>query len=168
MSAPGQAPITDMNPSVAEMEARVARFQHLQPTHDYLDAAIPGAERTTLRVVSTTPDAPIAADGFHMNLVLCEPGKCAPLHNHLTTEFFVPLTGRWEVFWGPQGERRVELGAWDTVSIPPGVSRGFRNISDAPAYLMGIASGQDPGEINWPAHIKAAAAKVGVILPGKD
>jgi hypothetical protein len=40
------APITDANPSVADMEARVARFAALQPTDDYLDSAIPGCERT--------------------------------------------------------------------------------------------------------------------------
>ena len=40
-----RAGITDANPSVAEMEARVARFQRLVPTDDYVDAAIPGGKR---------------------------------------------------------------------------------------------------------------------------
>ena len=31
------APITDANPTVAEMEARVARFKSLATTDDYLD-----------------------------------------------------------------------------------------------------------------------------------
>jgi hypothetical protein len=48
---PATAPITDANPSVAEMEARVARFTRLQPTQDYVDAAIPGCVRTTWRVL---------------------------------------------------------------------------------------------------------------------
>lgn len=160
-----QAPITSLNPSVAEMEARVARFSKLEPTADYIDAAIPGCERTTYRVLGAQPGAPLAAEGFHMNLVHCEPGKSAPLHNHLTQEVFVALSGRWEVFWGPEGTRSVVLDAWDTVSIPPGVSRGFRNIGSEPAYLMGMASGADPGMINWPARVRAAAAAVGVQLP---
>jgi mannose-6-phosphate isomerase-like protein (cupin superfamily) len=160
-----QAPITDANPTVAEMEARVARFRRLEPTHDYIDAAIPGCERTTWRVLGHPPDAPLAAEGFHLNIVHCEPGKSAPLHNHLTQEVFVALTGRWQIFWGPQGERSVVLEAWDTVSVPPGVSRGFRNVGSEPAYLMGMASGQDPGMINWPATVRAAAAAVGVTLP---
>jgi hypothetical protein len=42
------APITDANPSVADMEAQVARFHDLQPTAHYIDSAIPGCERTTL------------------------------------------------------------------------------------------------------------------------
>jgi mannose-6-phosphate isomerase-like protein (cupin superfamily) len=160
-----QAPITDLNPSVAEMEARVARFGKLEATGDYADAAIPGCERTTYRVLGTQPGAPLAAEGFHMNLVHCEPGKSAPLHNHLTQEVFVALTGRWEVFWGPEGERSLVLEPWDTVSIPPGVSRGFRNVGSEPAWLLGMASGADPGMINWPAPVRAAAAAVGVQLP---
>ena len=100
-----------------------------------------------------------------MSLVHCDPGKSAPLHNHLTQEVFVALTGRWEVFWGPEGSRSVTLEPWDTVSIPPGVSRGFRNVGSEPAYLMGMASGQDPGMINWPDPVRAAAQAAGVHLP---
>jgi mannose-6-phosphate isomerase-like protein (cupin superfamily) len=160
------AVITDANPSVAEMEGRVARFKALMPTNEYVDAAIPGCERTTYRVIGHGLEAPLAAEGFHMNLVCCEPGKAAPLHSHLTQEVFVALSGRWEVFWGPTGERHVILEAWDTISIPPGVSRGFRNIGSESAYLMGMASGHDPGNINWPASVRAAALAAGVALPG--
>ena len=159
------APITDLNPTLEEMAARVARFRELVPTADYVDSAIPGCERTTLRVLGHRPHAPLAADGFHMSFVRCEPGKSAPLHNHLTQEVFLALTGSWEVFWGPRGERRLLLGQWDTISIPPGVSRGFRNVGAEAAYLLGMASGQDPGMINWPIEVRAAALAVGVVLP---
>jgi mannose-6-phosphate isomerase-like protein (cupin superfamily) len=161
---PAIAEITDANPTVAEMEARVARFGALQPTSDYLDSAIPGCERTTYRVLGTQPAAPLAAEDFHLNIVRCEPGKSAPLHSHLTQEVFVALTGRWEVFWGPSGERNVILAPWDTISIPPGLSRGFRNVGSEPAYLMGMASGRDPGNIDWPTHVRAAALAAGVDL----
>ena len=67
------APITDANPTVAEMEARVARFHALRPTTDYVDAGIPGCERTTWRVIGTPPAAPLTAEGFHLNIVGCEP-----------------------------------------------------------------------------------------------
>jgi mannose-6-phosphate isomerase-like protein (cupin superfamily) len=159
------APITDANPTVEAMEARVARFQALRPTADYVDAGIPGCERTTWRVLGEVPDAPLQAEDFHVNLVQCAPGKAAPLHNHLTQEVFIAVTGRWEVFWGPEGARSLVLAPLDTVSIPPGVSRGFRNVSDAPALLIGIAGGRDPGHINWPASVRAAAAQVGITLP---
>jgi mannose-6-phosphate isomerase-like protein (cupin superfamily) len=159
------APITDANPTVAEMEGRVARFQHLVPTSDYMDSAIPGCERTTYRVLGEQPAAPLQAEDFHLNIVQCEPGKAAPLHNHLTQEVFVALTGRWEVFWGPEGARSLVLEPLDTVSIPPGVSRGFRNVASQPSLLMGMAGGRDPGMINWPPQVRLAAAAVGVSLP---
>ena len=161
----GQAPITELNPTVAEMEARVARFGSLAPTSDYVDSAIPGCERATYRVLGFQPGAPLAAEGFHLNLVCCEPGKSAPLHNHLTQEVFMALSGTWEVFWGPDGGRSLRLQRWDTISIPPGVSRGFRNAGSEPAYLAGIASGHDPGMINWPEPVRAAARAVGITLP---
>jgi len=161
------APVTDANPTVEEMEARVARFRALRPTADYVDAGIPGCERTTWRVLGVPPDAPLAAEDFHLNLVQCDPGKAAPLHNHLTQEVFIPLSGEWEVFWGPGGERSLRLGPWDTISIPPGVSRGFRNVSAKPACLIGIASGRDPGRINWPLPVRAAARAAGVELPAQ-
>jgi mannose-6-phosphate isomerase-like protein (cupin superfamily) len=159
------APITDANPTVSEMEARVARFSKLSPTRDYVDAAIPGCERTTYRVLGRRPDAPLPSAGFHLNIVRCDPGKSAPLHNHLTQEVFVALSGRWQVFWGPEGERSLFLDTLDTVSIPPGVSRGFRNVSSEASLLMGIASGDDPGNINWPEQVRLAAAGVGIDLP---
>jgi mannose-6-phosphate isomerase-like protein (cupin superfamily) len=162
---PPMAPITDANPTLEQMEARVARFAALRPTDDYVDAAIPGCERTTFRVLGEPPDAPLAAEDFHLNIVRCAPGKSAPLHNHLTQEVFIPLTGDWEVFWGPDGGRCLRIGPWDAISIPPGVSRGFRNVGPDDAYLLGMASGHDPGRINWPEPVRAAARAVGVSLP---
>ena len=165
---PPMAPITDANPTVEQMESRVARFAALRPTDDYVDAGIPGCERTTFRVLGVRPDAPLAVEEFHLNIVRCAPQKAAPLHNHLTQEVFMPLTGVWEVFWGPAGERSVRLDAWDTVTVPPGVSRGFRNVGDTEAYLVGIAGGRDPGRINWPESVRAAALAVGVALPSAE
>jgi mannose-6-phosphate isomerase-like protein (cupin superfamily) len=161
------APITDANPTVEEMEARVARFDRLRPTGDYVDAGIPGCERTTYRVLGSGEDAALAAEDFHLNIVRCAPGKSAPLHNHLTQEVFIALNGSWEVFWGPEGARKLELelGPWDAISIPPGVSRGFRNVGEQDAFLIGIASGSDPGRINWPEQVRAAARAAGVMLP---
>lgn len=159
------APITQADPTVADMEARVARFDSLQPTADYVDAAIPGCERTTWRVLGDAPGAPLAAGTFHLNLVRCAPGASAPLHNHLTREIFMPLSGRWEVFWGPQGARSLTLERWDTIVVPPGVSRGFRNVGTDDALLIGIAEGRDPGRINWPEAVRAAARAAGIELP---
>jgi quercetin dioxygenase-like cupin family protein len=159
------APITDADPTTAEMEARVARFRRLRTTDAYVDARIPGFERETFPVLGHAPDAPLAAENFFMNMVRCAPGKAAPLHNHLTQEVFIALTGVWEVFWGPEGRRALRLEPFDVISIPPGVSRGFRNVGDAEAWLIGIAGGPDPGRINWPEPVRALARAAGVALP---
>jgi mannose-6-phosphate isomerase-like protein (cupin superfamily) len=163
---PPIAPITDANPTVEDMATRVARFAALRPTAAYVDDQLPGCERTTLPVLGKPPDAPLAAADFHLNFVQCAPGKAAPLHNHLTQEVFIALSGDWEVYWGPQGDRSLRLGAWDVISVPPGVSRGFRNVGSDDAWLIGIASGNDPGQINWPESVRMLARTVGVTLPG--
>jgi hypothetical protein len=69
------------------------------------------------------------------------------------------------VSWGPEGASRLVLERFDTVSIPPGVCRGFRNIGETPGLLMGLASGRDPGMIDWPPTVRDAAAQAGVVLP---
>ncbi len=165
LARPRVAPITDQDPSVEEMAARVARFDALRPTAGYVDALIPGCERTTWAVLGRGPDAALEAEDFFMNLVRCEPGKSAPLHSHLTQEVFIVLSGEWEVFWGPQGARSLRLGRWDTISVPAGVSRGFRNAGAEPAMLIGIAGGRDPGAIDWPDAVRALAQAAGVELP---
>ena len=162
---PKIALLTDDEPSVEQMREGLARFADLKPTADYLDALIPGCERTTLRVVGQAPQAPIAAQDFHLNLVHCEAGKSAPLHSHATPETFMPLTGSWEVFWGPSGTRSLRLERWDTLVVPPGVSRGFRNVGATDAWLMGIAGSRDPGTIDWPRAVREAARAAGVELP---
>ena len=41
---------------------------------------------------------------------------------------------------------------------------GFVPYDAQPAYLMGMASGRDPGNIDWPVQVRAAALAVGVKL----
>jgi mannose-6-phosphate isomerase-like protein (cupin superfamily) len=160
-----RAQVTDLEPSLEQMQARVARFADLKPTADYVDASIPGCERSTFRVIGAGSDAPLPAEHYHLNLVRCQPGRSAPLHSHLTEEVFIALSGSWEVFWGPSGRLSLRLAAWDTISIPPGVSRGFRNVGTQDAWLIGIAGGKNPGMIDWPASVRAAAAAAAVLLP---
>ena len=68
-----------------------------------------------------------------MTYVGAEPGKGAALHSHSTVEVFIPLQGRWAVFWGDEGEQEIVLDPFDCVSVPVGVLRGFRNAGDEPA-----------------------------------
>jgi len=137
-----------------EMARRTARFGDLRPYSDQHDesSGIPRAamEKLTAHRVYPimVPDAytgrsamaPIkAGERVVLAIAECPPGNGPGLHNHeITIENFLCLQGRFEVCWGDEGEHRVELGPLDFVSVPPGVSRNFRNISDETGRLLAI------------------------------
>ena len=75
------------------------------------------------------------------------------MHAHRQTyETFTVLRGRFEVFWNDDGSERLELDEFDTISLPPGVCRGFRNISDEDGILQVVISGgvHDMNDIDFP------------------
>ena len=84
------------------------------------------------------------------------------MHSHLTVEVFTPLSGKWAIIWGDQGENEIVLEAWDTISVPPGVMRGFRNVGSEAACLMAILGGTDPGRVTWSTEVLEKAKKTGL------
>jgi mannose-6-phosphate isomerase-like protein (cupin superfamily) len=158
--------------SKAEMEQRVARFKHLTPSkRAFVDTALPGHERLIFNVIGrgVTEDAslnPAITDArdFNLTFVHAEPGKGAALHAHPTVEVFMPLSGRWAVYWGAQGEQEIVLDQWDVISVPPGVMRGFRNAGDSAGYLMAILGGTDAGHVAWAKDVLDRARDTGLAL----
>jgi mannose-6-phosphate isomerase-like protein (cupin superfamily) len=159
-----KAPVTSITLSPDEMSQYISRFKELRLTSDFDDAGIPGYERKTYRVIGDQDKAPIQAVDFHLNLIVCGPGKGAPLHSHLTQEVFISVTGCWEIFWGPEGTESIVLEPLDTIAIPPRIPRGFKNISQEEGTLIGIVGGSDPGQIDWPENVKAIAQAAGIKL----
>ncbi|UFN47563.1 cupin domain-containing protein [Roseomonas sp. OT10] len=154
--------------SVEEMRARVALFRDMQPSRmPLIDAALPQYERQIYSIIGSgvTEDAsvrpPIAPEGFNLSVVRCGPGKGTGLHNHTTVEVFVPLSGTWSVQWGDQGENELTIGQYDTISVPVGVMRGFRNDSDHEALLLVVLGGTDPGRVEWVQDVMDAARAKG-------
>ncbi len=155
-----------------EMLKRVARFKQLTPSaHAFVDSRIPGHERLIYNVIGSgvTEDASLApaigdARDFNLTYVKAAPGKGAALHSHTTVEVFTPLSGRWAIIWGDRGENEIVLEAWDTISVPPGVMRGFRNAGDQDAYLMAILGGTDAGRVTWPPEVLDKARRSGLSL----
>jgi uncharacterized RmlC-like cupin family protein len=153
--------------SVDEMKRRVARFAEMKPSsRPLVDAVLPQYQREIFQIIGggviedPAMRPPIGADGFHLAIVRCGAGKGTGLHNHKTVEVFMPLTGTWAVIWGDHGESELALGQYDTVSIPPGVLRGFRNDSDHEALLLALVGGDDPGKVAWvPDVLEAVKAK---------
>ena len=66
-----------------------------------------------------------------LTIAECPPNNGPGLHCHeTTTENFFCLSGRFKISWGDNGENSTILEPMDFVSVPPGVSRDFKNISD--------------------------------------
>jgi len=136
------------------MKGRVARFKELKPL-PIQQSDIPQAARDViysrklLSVIGLEKETPINADapirgaaGLTMTLAVCPPGQGPGLHNHVQTyETFTVLKGRFEVTWGERGEERVVLDRFDTISVPPGVCRAFRNIGDEEGILQVLITG---------------------------
>lgn len=137
-----------------EMANRTARFSKLEPYKNQHSEAngIPVAlvEKLTAHNVfpvmvpeaytGRSAMAPVKV-GEHITLAIaeCPPGDGPGLHNHeIAIENFFCLQGRFIVSWGDEGEHSMEIGPLDFVSIPPGVSRSFKNISHETARLLAI------------------------------
>jgi mannose-6-phosphate isomerase-like protein (cupin superfamily) len=155
-----------------EMMRRVARFKDLKPSRKaFVDSMIPGHEREIFNVIGrgVTEDTTLSpaitdARDFNLTLVRAEPGKGAALHAHPTVEVFMALSGRWSVYWGDGGEQEIVLEQWDTISVPPGVMRGFRNAGAEPGYLMAVLGGTEAGHVSWSPDVLEKAKETGLAL----
>ncbi len=99
------------------------------------------------------------AAGLTMNISVCPPGQGPGLHaHHKTFETFFVLEGKFEFSVNDDGAEKVVLNKWDTLSVPPGVCRGFRNIDSKESTLMTVITGgvHDRNDISLPPSIGAA------------
>ena len=169
----------DISPS--EMARRVARYAELDPLEVQKNTDLPQEAadivwaRKLLSVVGLEKDAdtpinsaaPIkGAAGITVSLAQCPPGTGPSLHAHQQTfETFTVMRGRFEVYWNDTGENRLELGLYDTISVPPGVCRGFTNISDEEGLLQVIISGgvHDMNDIDF---ATVCGEQIDAIRPG--
>ena len=152
--------------SPEQMESRVWRFGELIPSpHAFLDCTLPGHVRTLFSALGAGADdeqlegtAVEEAVNYHIDFVKAPPGNGAALHSHGSEETFVALTGRWEVYWGDDGESSVVLEPFDGMVVPDGVLRGFRNVSETEALLLTILGAHNAGHCVWAASLQPAFA----------
>ena len=156
--------------SEAFERTRVARFADLKgSTLPMLDAVIPGCEREIFHIIGRGvgedkhQQVKISDNrDFNVAMVRCAPGKGTLHHDHETNEVFMPLKGRWKIFWGEDEEaHHVILEPWDIASCPPHVMRGFRNVGDEEGLLFVIVGATDPGQVTWRDDVLAEAARRG-------
>jgi quercetin dioxygenase-like cupin family protein len=165
-------PIPRISKETMEREA-VARAQKVRGSDlAFLDQRIPAYEREIIDMVgmgvtenaALKPNVKLGAQGFSITYIRAPKGKGAALHRHATEEVFIPVQGRWQVFWleGDE-ERTLDLDEGDVVNVPIGIYRGFRNLSDRPdALLMAIIGGPDAGKVDWHPSVLAEARKTGL------
>lgn len=82
--------------------------------------------------------------GLCISIAQCTPQQGPVAHNHTgTLENFFCLDGRFDVLWGNQLEHKVTLEPGDLCSVPPGVYRTFRNLTDDEARLLVFIQGDE-------------------------
>ena len=142
-----------------EMTERVVRFSDY--TKDkasplmFIDSFLPGHHRLNYAVIGDTasenPDyQPILNQPhkFQIGMFKAMPDGNGPAyHTHDYVELFMPLEGKWRFYFGndPDGEPEGEfiLEKWDLISFPPGLFRGFENISNEPAWCLAVMEEHD-------------------------
>jgi quercetin dioxygenase-like cupin family protein len=162
----------------AEMAQRISRFDDLQPL-PIQNAAIPEGARDVVyarRLLSVIglaegPSTPInagapirGAAGLTMTIAVCPPGQGPGLHNHVQTfETFTVLKGRFEVTWNTDGSGRTVLEQFDTISVPPGICRAFRNVGEDEGLLQVLITGgvHDMNDIAFTLRAKQQIEAIG-------
>ena len=157
---------------------RVARFAAMKPSRQaYLDSRLPEHQKESFHVigVGVTEEHDVGsgiadAEDFNVNYTRAAPGMGAALHAHPTVEVFIPISGQWAVQFGsPDGISEIIIGPLDVISVPKGVRRGFKNVSDSEAILLVIfgAPGGDAGHVQWDEDVIRRAAALGDTVSSK-
>ena len=161
-----------------EMQQRIVRFDHLKQQGIplmFIDSVIPRHHRMNFAVIGDTASEnpefrPLLTQPhkFQIGVVNAPPGCGPAYHTHDYIEMFMPLTGRWRFYYGndPEGppEGEASLEPWDMISLPPGLWRGFENMSGEHAWLFAVLEphevfeGKDP---YWAEQIVRQAAEFG-------
>jgi len=107
-----------------------------------------GVEEAGLIVPQATSDGfaagPIAGwwrHGFNLRMLTLQSGAYVPLHGRAEAEVLFIQSGTLEVSW-PEGS--LLLGAGDTLTIPVGLSRAFRNTASVPCEAFVVRGSDDP------------------------
>jgi len=119
----------------------VARSLAADRNYTYMAPVLPNNSVITANAALRGGDA---GDAISLSLAICDPGLGPQLHAHAKTiESFFCISGRFGITWGDRGEHSTVLEPLDFISVPKGVVRTFKNVSDEKdAKLLIIIQGQ--------------------------
>lgn len=142
----------EVSPEV--MRTRHVKYQSLVPYQIQLEklTGLPPAVMTKLAAEKVFPimvpkaykgrssGAPIRGEkGLIVALAECSPGDGPALHCHeQTTESFFVVDGEFDVSWGDNGENTLRMKTWDFLTVPAGVCRTFRNVTDRTGRMLAM------------------------------
>lgn len=160
--------------SVEEIEQNIARFAALRGSSDaYVDSRMPGCHRKKFNVIGMgvteneanpdlLPNVATPAKGFNVGMLECETGNGTAPHAHETEEVFMPLIGKWRVYWLDDGiERSTLLNEFDVALMPIGCYRWFRYEGKGKGRLLTII-GNPAGHVGYFPEYIEAAEKTGI------
>ncbi len=158
--------------SVEEMRQRLAKpadlIWHAEP---FLDSGLAGGGAQLALVVGygITEDRfqrPRLADphGLSLAWLRAEPGRGLNRHRIPQSQVLIVKTGRLRVTLNRENPVSTELGAYDTISIPPSSWRQFESIGDEPVQFVVLTEGDGRVYLEWDPTVVADALATDVAL----
>ena len=75
---------------------------------------------------------------FHMCFIESKVGNSPVIHAHEYREVFMPIRGRYAIYFNENSDERVELGPLDCFSVPPYLWRRVEQIPDGDNTMNGM------------------------------
>lgn len=109
---------------VDEVMKNVAFYRDLQPDPNaFVDKSDPTKRLPIKYVISSghkaAPAGIATKHSFHLSFIESKAGNSPVIHAHEYREIFMPLKGTYRIYFNKDPEQFVELGPYDTFSVPP-------------------------------------------------
>ena len=158
--------------SVDDMRQRLAKPADLVWSDEpFLDSTIAGGGAQLALVVGygLTEDrfqAPRLTDphGLSLAWLRAERGRGMLQHRHDQSQVLIVKTGRLKVTLNRDNPVSVELGPYDTLSVPVGAWRSFESVGEEPAQVVVLTEGDGRVYLEWAPEVVAQAEANGVTL----
>ena len=102
--------------------------------------------------------------GFSMEWLRLQPGQSVSAFTLSEKMVVIPREGGVRLALNETGDVSVDLGAWDTCSVPSGVLRSLQNVSAAPVEVLVVVSGDQQKRPRFRSDVIEAAFAHGYAL----